>query len=669
MNNIRQISQRQRAIVGQPARPADNRSSDARESSQFERLLESVEVVSFDLFDTLVHRAGLFSPKDMFYRVQQLGERRLGLRLPDFAEARVHAEERARVHAYGRGLQETTLDAIYRELERILKLDRAAVRDLQEIELACERATLTDLESGRRLFDAAIAAGKRVVIVSDTYFDETFIAEIARQHGYGAAAKIFVSSAHGKSKVEGGLYDVVLAELGCRPSRVLHVGDNQLADVTAALGRGLRAFYVPTAKHRLKWRHGLGDQPSGNLVMSTMLYDLSRTAEAPAESAQPVIRQTAIQNISLLFFGYAAWLLEQLRNGHYRRVYFAARDGLIMKRCFELVARAAGFEIDARYLYISRMALYPTLVFTDPSTARRLFAHSWDHLTIEDALRRIALEFEDCADILAKYGLANRRMRLNHTTAQQFQRFLDDAWPLLERKYQSHYELTVDYLRQEGLLDGEPTALVDVGWHGTLQSSLIKLLEHLAIGKQLDGYYLGTFEQPADTSKRVRARGYLVERGEPAAIAQLVRSGPSVIELFHGAGHGSVLGYRRGDARVEPVLQHDPVEEQQFRSIIEPLQRYALEFIAEQLSQQPGVPIRAPSAGLVARAGLRPIYAPTAAEADVFGRLQIASDFGGRMKSITGALEWDLAAVEGDLLPDGVVPIWRPGFQALKKRG
>ena len=69
---------------------------------------------------------------------------------------------------------------------------------------------------------------------------------------------------------------------------------------------------------------------------------------------------------------------------------------------------------------------------------------------------------------------------------------------------------------------------------------------------------------------------------------------------------------------------------------------------------------------VVARAALRVVYAPTAAEANVFGRLQIATDFGAPMKSLTGALEYDLKSLQGETLPDGMVPMWRPGALALK---
>jgi predicted HAD superfamily hydrolase len=644
-----------------------NRSHVQPELLRFQTLLRSVDVVSFDLFDTLIHRDGLFSPKDLFYQVQSRAEHELGIALPQFAELRVRAEERARVYARGQGRQEVRLDEIYSELARLLRLRSTDARAIQAVELACERATLVALDSGRELFEAAVAAGKQVILISDTYFDEAFIADVVAKLGYAALRNIYVSSTHGKTKQDASLYDVAIKQLGCPPGRILHVGDNQLADVSMALGRGLRSFFVPTPKHHLKWRHGLADLPSGNLVVSRMLYDLSRDAQGSVQDLRSILDRTATHNLALLFFGFAAWLVERLRAGAYQRVYFAARDGLVMKRFFDLVAATAGFEIDSRYLYISRAALYPSLVFTDPVMARRLFGHSWDHLTIEAALARIGLSFTQCRAMLAGQGLFDPRERLDGEVRERFVAFLQEAWPLIQGLSEQQYWLTIDYLRQEGLLDHEKAAFVDIGWHGSLQNSLLKLLDHLRVRKSVSGYYLGTFEKPSGASPRFKSHGYLVDNSEPGSITQLVRLGPSLIELFHSAGHGSVRGYRAEGTRVLPVLDQHFDEQWQYLSIIEPLQKRAYEHVEAQLARLAAPLLPAPAPELVARTALRVIYAPTPAEAAVFGQLKIAPDFGGRAKSITGAIEYDLKHISGEYLPDGTVPLWRPGFHALKK--
>jgi predicted HAD superfamily hydrolase len=108
-----------------------------------------------------------------------------------------------------------------------------------------------------------------------------------------------------------------------------------------------------------------------------------------------VIARSAVENLSWLYGGFSAWLVEQVRRHGYKRIYFASRDGFVMKRFFDVAAGAAGISVDSRYLYVSRTALYPTLVLTDPRTARRLFCHSWDHLTIAEALKRMLLSYEE----------------------------------------------------------------------------------------------------------------------------------------------------------------------------------------------------------------------------------------------------------------------------------
>lgn len=74
---------------------------DEEKRAEFGRLLTQVDVVSFDLFDTLVYRKGLFLPKDLFYYVQAEAEKQLGLKLDDFTALRVRAEERARARVWG----------------------------------------------------------------------------------------------------------------------------------------------------------------------------------------------------------------------------------------------------------------------------------------------------------------------------------------------------------------------------------------------------------------------------------------------------------------------------------------------------------------------------------------------------------------------------------------
>lgn len=108
------------------------------------------------------------------------------------------------------------------------------------------------------------------------------------------------------------------------------------------------------------------------------------------------------------------------------------------------------------------------------------------------------------------------------------------------------------YLEQEGLLDGTPWAMVDIGWHGNLQRSLAQLLGSGAAPHPVLGFYFGLVpgtEDPSGNSlvgywNSLPLRGHSVRRLNHA-----------LWEIFLTADHGSVLGYREEGGRFTSELR------------------------------------------------------------------------------------------------------------------
>jgi hypothetical protein len=337
-----------------------------------------------------------------------------------------------------------------------------------------------------------------------------------------------------------------------------------------------------------------------------------------------------------------------------------------MRRFFDLAARACGIEVESRYLYVSRMALYPSLIFSDPDVARELLAHSWDGLSVSAALKRMALSHDRCRPVLDRHGLAEPEEILDAGATERFSRFLGDVWPLVVRGNERRYRRARSYLEQEGVMSAEPAAFVDIGWHGSLQNCLVKLLGHLGVEKKLEGYYLATFQRPPGAAPDFLAEGYLLEKDEPRWLSALVRSSPSLLEILHGADHGGVLGYRRKLRKIVPVLENDREEQRQFKRSIQPLQEAAFELASELLNRHRNAGVRALPPDLVGRIALSLLYQPDAEEARVFGRLKHAADFGGRRRSLTGELEFDLSRLPGIQFQDGTFPLWPAGSRVMK---
>lgn len=627
------------------------------------RMLDDVDVVSFDFFDTLVHRPSLYAPTSLFHLIDEaaVGE---GLSIKEFPSVRIRGEAIARVRAQGHGVGDVTLPEIYREVGVLARFDEAETATLLGLELAAERRVIQMLPSGRALYGAAVDAGKRIAIVSDTYFSVEFLTELAERAGYVNIEWILASSVERATKAQGGLFDRLLERTGAPAGRVVHVGDDAYSDYRGALGRGLRAVLTSTPMQAWKRARSVPNRTTGARVLDDLLVSLA-SPSSRSETCDDTCDDTGlVPEVAVLYLGHALWLASQLVQSRIRTVYFFSRDGQIMKEFFDLVSRAAGLGIESRYLHVSRAALYPTVIFTSPETARRLFAHNWDHLPIAHALRRVGLDPDESQDALRAAGLRADAV-LGAASRDRFESTLVRLWPLIERRNAAASECAIAYLEQEAVLTTEHSAFVDIGWHGTMQNAIVLLCRHLGIVKPVNGYYLGTFDQPVGADRSYRASGFLVDNDNPPDIRAIVRASPSVIELLHGADHGSVERYEPRDGRVAPVLADDADEREQHRRVIAPIQHAALARARAVLGGDRTLRASAPDPGMVARVGLGWLTKPTPAVAEALGSLRIASDVRGVSRSVTGVIEHGLEGAAGEMLPDGSRPMWPAGRRVL----
>ena len=111
----------------------------------------------------------------------------------------------------------------------------------------------------------------------------------------------------------------------------------------------------------------------------------------------------------------------------------------------------------------------------------------------------------------------------------------------------------VAYLEQNGLMSDHSFAIVDIGWRGTLQKCISRLLDSTGRTAPTTGFYFGLlgtkrhnpedellsfFFDTSDTS-RIDANVYIV----------------AILELFVAARHGGVTGYRTVNGKAEPTFR------------------------------------------------------------------------------------------------------------------
>lgn len=609
--------------------------------------LSGYSVISFDIFETLLHREGVFRPIDLFLEMGDRAGDEIGISALDFARLRIRSERDARSSMARRNGHEVRLSEIYDRLNALLPTTgRSMVSDrtlryLEQIETETELSHLKSLPSVAELYRWAIAAKKTVVLVSDFYSPRSFVEAALRANGFDAHHALFVSSELDLTKHHGDLYAHVCQALNVSPRDIVHLGDNSWSDGSRALQSGIACMRInnpvnlATARWQLDWR-----EPSPRISSAVHARQAERMFGAGLILRQPdqmrVLERVGQECLGPLLLGLSSWLYAEADSNTLPAIHFCARDGLIMKKAFDLYQKRHGRRVDSRYLKISRQVIYRARAVSEPESAAALFAQNWANLTAGDALSRWGLDPKQFENQIREVGFTSAEDGVaigDGVGTKRFAALFNICRDELHAANTEHAKLFEAYLMQEGVTDASEVLIVDIGWHGTLQKGLFQTLRANGWVGELSGRYLGLFLDEARLAE-FDAAGYLFSKdGTPRANA--LRASPSLVELLHTAGHGSTAGYGRSHetGQIETFFEKRPEEVFQYAERISQIQSAALDFMEEMLAK-PGL---GPDVLYPADAfrGLdRLLNRPSADEVAVLGELKIAANYGTTAKSV-----------------------------------
>ena len=242
---------------------------------------------------------------------------------------------------------------------------------------------------------------------------------------------------------------------------------------------------------------------------------------------------------------YVEWVLEEaVKNGE-KRLYFLARDGYMMYLMAKKLVDARGIDLDIRYLKISRFSIRSAEYYFAGKAALDTLCVGGIDISFEKIMKRANLTEEEALHIARLAGYTdNYKKVLNYQQLCSLKKELSGIGQLfvyIKKHAKNCYNTTVSYLRQEGLLEEIPYALVDSGWVGTLQLSLQRVLEHEKAGKvRLQGYYFGLYARPEGTDASQYRAFYFGERD----ILRKICFSNCLFETVLSAPEGMTQGYR-----------------------------------------------------------------------------------------------------------------------------
>lgn len=468
--------------------------SQSKQNKLIEKLknsIDEVDIVSFDIFDTLIERP-FAQPIDLFLLVEQKM-----LQIPNFprfhfAKERVKAQQIANELYKNENKMEILLDEIYQVLGKNFDLSSEQIEKIKQLELSIEYSLLHVRPSGKQIYDYCKKIGKKIIFVSDMYLDKEFIFKSLTKNGYDVANDVlYLSSEIGKKKSDGTLFEYVLQQENVQPDKILHIGDNNNGDYNVPKSLGVNAFRLARSvdkmcNHKLYTAHfhirGNFNRSLGESVLIYLIarqnFDNPEQIKIPENSFTGGSAYLLGYNIfAVTILGYVMWIYQQKQIHEYDALYFMARDGRILKEVYQILYPEDNTPL--QYMYGSRKLMryttvpniFDTLTELGSLQSRvpaELLKQIWDWDTNNPVLMNEVTSFVE------------ESVAINEIK-KEFDSFLNQS-----RKKNS---LLLKYCTQNGLVTAKNPAIIEIGYRGTMQSYLQKSLD-----KSISGLYYCLFD-------------------------------------------------------------------------------------------------------------------------------------------------------------------------------
>lgn len=455
-------------------------------ADEFVKRLENYDIVSFDIFDTLILRP-FTEPADLFYFLADTFD------ILDLKRIRMEQEAAARWDSFQKnGHYEITLRDIWQRMEREVGI--SAVRGMEE-EQRLEMKFCYANPFMKEVFDRLREKGKKIVVVSDMYLSEAFLFKLLEKNGYTGISRLYISCEYGMGKGKGKLFEQVKSDCQ-KNARIIHVGDHELSDVKMAKKSGFDSMYYPNVN---------------KMALSFRAYDMSPVIGGAYRGIVNNQLYAGLHDYSmeyeygfiyggLFVLGYCHFIHTYCQKNQVDKLLFLSRDGDILKQVYDRLYP----DEHTSYVYWSRAAATKLMAEHNRyDYFRRYLYHKINQkITLRQILKSMEaerlsdrLEFYADKDLLEKKTGVKLKPEdeLTDRNAEAMKHFLQFYFDeIVGDIYQKQDQAAKQYFSMQ-LAGVKKAAAIDIGWAGSGAMSLAYLSEKVwKLPCELVGIVAGT---------------------------------------------------------------------------------------------------------------------------------------------------------------------------------
>ena len=453
--------------------------------------VKDYDIISFDIFDTLIFRP-FSAPTDLFdYLAEEIG-------ILDFKSVRIVQEWKARQDKFAvSGSYEVTLEEIWNRIECETGYPAGKGRNLEE---ELEQRFCYANPVMQTVFKELQRRKKTIIITSDMYLSEDFLEKLLAQNGYSGIQKLYISSEYTAGKSDGTIYEYVKEDF--EKEKIIHIGDNEISDITNAKKAGLAVFYYPNVnKHSKAYR-----AYDMSLMVGAAYRGIVNNHMYCGNNSYSMEYEYGYIYGGLFVLGYCTFIHDYYKKNGIDKILFLSRDGDIIKQVYNKLYQ----EDSTEYAYWSRKAATKLMAEDDRHDYFRRFIEHKVNQQYKIAEILEAMELQELGRELVGLDVSEY---LTDSNQSKLRKFIESKWECVIKKYKEQHKAAKRYY--EDILTGCKRAVaVDIGWAGSGAMALRHLVEQeWNIPCEIIGLIAGTntiYNSEPDASEPFLQSGKLV---------------------------------------------------------------------------------------------------------------------------------------------------------------
>lgn len=422
-----------------------------RESvNKFVAALIDYDVISFDIFDTLIYRT-VEKPNDIFHIMSA------EMKMNDFTSIRKKAESTARdIKEKQAGNREIVLKDIYDILEARFHIEKKWMQ--REIELEISMSIRN--EYMYQIYRMLLRFEKTIVFTTDMYLPLDIIKKIVEKNGYAEYNQIILSNEYGLRKGDGTLQQILIEKFPDK--KIVHIGDNYRADVEQSIGAGIDAVHNPDS-------HFVYREPELENIAGSFYRAVIQTNMNNGLWEENLYYSHGYRVGGILTAGYCAYINQIAEKKKIDKILFCARDCDIIYKVYNQFYKKAA----TAYINISRYAIF------NITSEHYLYDLSERYIMRYMKMYRSSKTIEMILNETG-YGYLVNELENNNIDRFQFpcavdekriNDFLFKCAGLISKKNESQKAAARQYFSNI-LGAAENILIVDIGWSGTCITAL-----------------------------------------------------------------------------------------------------------------------------------------------------------------------------------------------------